>query len=86
MELLPKHPTNDLVTSTQLAAASAALRGEMAELRAEMVLQGTELRTEVNRIENSLTLQLAKLHATTTRLFIGLAGANIIAMVTALVT
>ena len=64
---------------TEVKGEIAGLRGEMAELR-------IELKGDVLRVENSLTLRIANLHTSMNRWVIGLATANVLGMVTALVT
>ena len=50
MELLPSHPSNDLVTRNDMFAMATELRGEMAELRAEMHLEFARLQKWAARI------------------------------------
>lgn len=94
MELLPDRPADELVTTTQLQTEMGLLRtdfrADMAELRTELKGEMAELRIELKgdvlRVENSLTLRIANLHTSMNRWVIGLATANVLGMVTALVT
>jgi len=89
MKLLPYQPAHELITRTDMHAQTAALRGEMAELRAE--LQGemvelrtdlrsdmaelrVELRTEMADLRGELRTEMAELKGMTQRLF----GASIV--------
>ena len=78
MELLPTHPTDQLVTRTDMHAFGAELRGEMAELRAELRGEMIELRADVND-------RFATAKVETQRLILAGMAANAIAVVTALV-
>lgn len=69
-----------------MAELRTELKRDMADLRTEMSELRTELKGDVLRVENSLTLRMANLHTSMNRWVIGLATANVLGMVTALVT
>ena len=50
MELLPTQPADQLVTRSDLHAFGAELRGEMAELRAEMIDRFATAKVETQRL------------------------------------
>ena len=50
MELLPNQPADQLVTRTDMHAFGAELRGEMAELRAEMIERFAIAKVETQRL------------------------------------
>ena len=50
MELLPNQPADQLVTRTDLHAFGVELRGEMAELRAEMTERFAVAKVETHRL------------------------------------
>ena len=50
MELLPNQPADQLVTRTDMHAFGAELRGEMAELRAEMIERFAVAKVETQRL------------------------------------
>ena len=79
MELLPQQPASDLVTRNDMDRFGAELR---AELRGEMA----ELRGEMRALEGRFDSAFADLKVSTERLFTGAIAANVIAVVTALVT
>ena len=50
MELLPNQPADQLVTRTDMHAFGTELRGEMAELRAEMIERFAIAKVETQRL------------------------------------
>ncbi len=50
MELLPNQPADQLVTRADMHAFGAELRGEMAELRADMVDRFATAKVETQRL------------------------------------
>ena len=50
MELLPTQPADQLVTRSDMHAFGAELRGEMAELRAEMIDRFATAKVETQRL------------------------------------
>lgn len=66
MELLPNQPADQLVTRTDMHAHGTALRGEMAELRAdlrgEMAELREELRGEMAELRTELRTEVVSLH------------------------
>ena len=96
MELLPRHPESELVTRTDALATGTMLRGEMAEMRAELKTEMGELRTELtgdmSELRTELTGAMSDLRvdvrteiAGLQKWAAGILAANGIAVVTALV-
>lgn len=50
MELLPNQPADQLVTRTDMHAFGVELRGEMAELRADMTMKLAHAHTATQRL------------------------------------
>ena len=101
LAMLPNQPAAQLVTRDDLHAHTIMLRGEMAELRAEMKgdmgdlrseLRGemgelrSELRSEMGDLRTDVRTEIAALRVSTQRWMSGAVAANTIAVVTALVT
>jgi hypothetical protein len=90
MQLIPHQPAAQLVTREDMHANTQMLRGEMAELRGEMRGEmaefRAEMRSEIAALSASVDTRLADLQVNTQRLFAGAIAANIIGVVTALVS
>ena len=101
LAMLPNQPAAQLVTRDDLHAHTIMLRGEMAELRADMKgdmtdlrgeLRGemgelrSELRGEMSELRSDVRTEIAALRVSTQRWMSGAVAANTIAVVTALVT
>lgn len=88
MQLLPHHPPDDLVLRADLHAQTAALTGEMAELRGELVGEmallraelTTELRGEMAELRSDVRGEVATLQ----RWAAGLLATNGVALAAAL--
>lgn len=85
MQLIPHQPAAHLVTREDMHANTQMLRGEMAELRAEMSELRSELRGEMIELRAEFRVEMAALQVSTQRLFAGAIAANVIGVVTALV-
>jgi len=90
MDLLPLHPSSELVTRSDVHAQTQMLRGEMAELRAglkgEMVELRVELRDDMASLEARFEQRFTELRVGTQRLITASMAANAIAVVTALLS
>lgn len=86
MSYLPSHPVPELLTVSRFESEMVALRGEMAELRAEFKSDIAELRAELKsdmaRLEAGFGVEIGRLY----RWGAAVVAANAIAMITALVT
>ena len=74
MQMFPRVTNDEIATRSDLQATATLLRGEMAELRAELKGEMAELRADVRT-------EIAGLQ----RWMAGIAAANAVAVVTALV-
>lgn len=76
MELIPRSPSGELATRTDVQAETIMLRGEMAELRADLVGQMADLRTELRGemadLRTELRGEMAELRSNTTAEIAGL--------------
>lgn len=63
MELLPTHPTAELVTRTDFQAGIIRLQGEMAELRGEMATQRADLQSDMAELRSELRSEMAELRS-----------------------
>lgn len=81
MELLFTQPTTELVTQQDLHANTVLLRGEMAELRADLKGEMAELRGEVSELRGEIKAEIGNLY----RWGAGVMVANGVAVVTALI-
>lgn len=61
MDLLPRSPSGDFVTRTDMQANTIALRGEMAEMRAQLTGEMAELRGEMAELRAELRGEMADL-------------------------
>jgi hypothetical protein len=90
MELLPFHPTIELVTRADMAATSSVLRGEMSELRADLQSEMSELRAdlqgEMSELRGEMVALRGELKGKFYRWGAVVVGANTVAMITALIT
>lgn len=87
MHLLPQQPADELVTISYFQTEMAAHRGE---IRAEMADLRTELKTEMADLRTDLKTEMADLRtdlkSSLDRRFTAMATANVVAVVTALLT
>ena len=90
MEILPNEPANRLVTRDDMHAFGTGLRGEMAELRGELVSDMAELRTELRgdmaELRGDMVSEMAALRGHVERLVASAVAANAVAVVTVLVS
>lgn len=72
MELLPRQPTHELVTRSDMHAFGTELRGEMAELRVELKSEMAELRAELKNdmaeLRSEVRQEITRLDASITDL------------------
>ncbi len=80
MQMLPYQSHDELVTRSDHAATTTMLRGEMAELRAELRGEMVELRGEMAELRADVRSEVAGLQ----RWMAGVVAANAVAVVAAL--
>lgn len=86
LTMLPNQPAAELVTRDDLNSTTIRLQGEMAELRGDMAELRAEVKTDIAVLRSEVKHDLAELRVTMQRWMSGAMATNTVALVVALVT